>query len=217
MSRVARKPFHGEDLVPIPHMCEVLVPILLILRNWYQFFSCVKNGINSSHVRVIGTTLRKKLRSQLWRIFTNSLHVRNYQWILHVCEELVPILHMCEELVLILHTQKNVAPVLHRCDEYLPILQTSEIINMRNLSTNFRSQNLSKLTIRKFHIWQMDVLVPFLLMGIKFTKLEIYSSTKRSTVRSMAARVQRALVSTCNTAGNVYGLCCGRTNNSWCA
>ena len=43
----------------------------------------------------------------------------------------------------------------HRCDEYLPIFHTSEIINMRNLSTNFRPQNLSKLTIRKFHIWQI--------------------------------------------------------------
>ena len=62
---------------------------------------------------------------------------------------------MYEELVPILHTRKKVAPVLHRCDEYLPILHTSEIINMRNLSTNFRPQNLSKLTIRKFHIWQM--------------------------------------------------------------
>ena len=91
----------------------------------------------------------------MWRIVTNSLHVRNYQRILHMCEELVPILHMSEELVPILHTREKVAPVLHRCDEYLPILHTSEIINMRNLSTNFRPQNLSKLTIRKFHIWQM--------------------------------------------------------------
>ena len=73
----------------------------------------------------------------MWRILTNSLHVRNYQRILHMCEALVPILHMCEELVPILHTREKVAPVLHRCDEYLPILHTSEIINMRNLSTNF--------------------------------------------------------------------------------
>ena len=67
-----------------------------------------------------------------------------------MCEELVPILHMCEELVPILHTREKIAPVLHRCDEYVPVLHTSEIINLRNLSTNFRPQNLSKLTIRKF-------------------------------------------------------------------
>ena len=72
-----------------------------------------------------------------------------------MCEELVPILHMCEELVPILHTREKVAPVLHKYDKFLPILHTSEITNMRNLSTNFRPQNLSKLTIRKFHIWQM--------------------------------------------------------------
>ena len=91
----------------------------------------------------------------MWRIPTNSLHVRNYQRILHMCEDLVPVLHMYEELVPILHIREKVAPSLHMFDEYLPILHTSEIINMRNLSTNFRPQNLSKLTIGKFYIWQM--------------------------------------------------------------
>ena len=49
--------------------------------------------------------------------------------ILHMCEELVPILQMCEELV----------PILQMCEELVPILHTSEIINMRNLSTNCRN------------------------------------------------------------------------------
>ena len=77
-------------------------------RNWYQFFTRIRIiGTNSSHP--------KKHRSQVWRILTNSLHVRNYQRILHMCEELVPIRH----------TREKVAPALHRCDEYLPILHTS--------------------------------------------------------------------------------------------
>ena len=63
---------------------------------------------------------------------------------------------MCEELEPILHTREKVAQVLHRCEEYLPILHTSEIIKIRILSTNFGPQNLSKLTIRKFYIWQMS-------------------------------------------------------------
>ena len=41
------------------------------------------------------------------------------------------------------------------CEESVPILHTSEIINLWNLSTDFRPQNLSILTIRKSHILQM--------------------------------------------------------------
>ena len=117
-------------------------------KNWYQFFTYKRNWYQFfTHAWVIGTNSShpKKQRSKVWRILTNSLHVRNCQRILHMCEKLVPILHI----------RGKVAPVLHRCDEYIPVLHTSEIINMRNLGINFRPQNLSKLTIRKFHIWQM--------------------------------------------------------------
>ena len=144
-------------------------------RNWYQFFTCKGNWYQFfTHVRVIGTNSShpQKHRSQVWRILTNSLHVRNYQRILHMCEELVPILHMCEELVPILHTREKVAPVLHMYDEYLPILHTSEIINMRNWpNVNFTFD-------------KCDVLVPILLMGVKFTKWEIYGSTELSHLRT---------------------------------
>ena len=39
--------------------------------------------------------------------------------------------------------------------EYLSVLHTPKIIHMRNLSTNNRPQNWSKLTISKFHSRQM--------------------------------------------------------------
>ena len=50
---------------------------------------------------------------------------------------LVTILHMFEELVPNLHTREK-SHQFFRCDKYLPILHTSEIINMRNLSTNLQ-------------------------------------------------------------------------------
>ena len=53
----------------------------------------------------------------------------------------------------------NYQRILHTCEELVRILRTSEIINVRNLSIlnvmNVRPRNLTKLTIRKFHIWQM--------------------------------------------------------------
>ena len=136
-----------RQLTEILHMFEDLYRFFTCKRNWYQFFTCKRNWYQFF-----------TCKRNWYQFFTpqkNSLHVRNYQRILHMCEELVSILYMCEELVPIPHTREKVAPVLHRCDEYLPILHTSEMINMRNLSTNFRPQNLSKLAIRKFHIWQM--------------------------------------------------------------
>ena len=47
----------------IRHMCELLVPILLLMRNWCQFFSCVRNCYQFFGFDVIG-------------ISTNSTHVR---------------------------------------------------------------------------------------------------------------------------------------------
>ena len=52
-------------------------------------------------------------------------------------------------------SRERVARVFHRCDEYIPILHTPEINDIRNLSTNVRSQNVLKLTMRKFQIWQI--------------------------------------------------------------
>ena len=109
-------------------------------RNWYQFFTCKRNWYQFfTHVRVIGI---------------NSAHPKKNTG--HRCEEYLPILYTSEIInefftcvrnwYQFFTPEKKVAPVLHRCNEYLPILHTSEIINMRNLS---------KLTIRKFHIWQM--------------------------------------------------------------
>ena len=138
------------------------------VRNWYQFFSCVRNRYQFftckrnwyqffTHVRVIGTNSSHPKKTQVTgltntyqfftcqRLSTNSSHVwgigtnSSHVWGIGTNSS---------------HREK-VAPVLHRRDEYLPILHTSEIINMRNLSTNFRPQNLLKLTVRKFDIWQM--------------------------------------------------------------
>ena len=99
--------------------------------------------------------------------------------ILHI-EKLVLIIHLNDELVPILHIWEKAVPVLHRCDEYLLILHTSEIINIRNLSTNFRPQNLSKLTgYVKFIFGKCDTLVLILLIVVvKFMKWDMYSSTK---------------------------------------
>ena len=192
-----------EVLIAILLICKELWQFFSCVRNWYQvfickmnwfpFFTCKRNWYPFfTHVRGIGTSSstppppppppspptkkKQKKTLQVWRIFTNSLHVGNHQRILHTCEELVSILHMCEESVPILRTQ--VAPVLHRCDEYLPILHTSEIINMGNLSTNFRPQNLSKLTIRKFHIWQMWRFDTNPSYGCEIYEWEFYGSTK---------------------------------------
>ena len=132
---------NAEELVPILLMCEKLVPVLhTCKRNWYQFF-----------------THPKKHRSQVWRILTNSLHVRNLS---------------------VVHTGEKVAPVLHRCEEYLPILHTSESINMRNFSTNFRLQNLSKLTIRNFSFGQYDVFVSNSSYGCEIYEKRKLRSTK---------------------------------------
>ena len=48
------------------------------------------------------------------------------------------------------------------------------------LSTNCRPQNLSKLTIRQFHILfaKCDVLVPILLIGVEFTTQEMHGLTR---------------------------------------
>ena len=127
-----------EELVSILHTCK---------RNWYQFFKPPPPPHPPPP---------KKIKS-------------------HRCNEYLPILHTSEIInefstrvrnwnqfftcvrnrYQFFTPEKKVAPVLHGCDEYLPILHTSEIINTGNLSTNFRPQNLSKLTIRKFHIWKM--------------------------------------------------------------
>ena len=120
-------------------------------RIWYQLSSCVRNWTNYPHVRGNGTdssyvegitSSHPENRSQVQQILTNSLHVRNYQIIFHMCEEWVPILNMCEESKLI----------FHMCEKSVSNLHTSEMINMRNLSTNFRPLDLSKLAIRNFHI-----------------------------------------------------------------
>ena len=81
-----------------------------------------------------------------------SLQVRNYQQIIHMCEESGLVLDMYKELV--------------------PIFHTSEIINMRNSSINFRPKNLSKLTTlnKNFTFGNCDVLLPILLMGVELTK-----------------------------------------------
>ena len=132
-------------------------------RNWYQLFTHVGEiGTNSSHskkqVTDMTNTYQYFTRQKLSTIFSHDY-------------ELVPILRMCEELVPVLHTRDKVAPVLHRYDEYIPILHTSEIINMRNLCTNIRPQNQSKLTIRKFHICQMFVCLFVLLLYVPSQQL----------------------------------------------
>ena len=47
----------------ILHMCELLVPILLLVRNWCQFFSCVRYWYQIFRLDVRG-------------IITNSTHVK---------------------------------------------------------------------------------------------------------------------------------------------
>ena len=78
-----------------------------------------------------------------------------YQFFTDVCEILVPILHVSEILLPVLHTCEELVPIHLMCEESVPILHTSEIINLWNLSTDFRPQNLSILTIRKSHILQI--------------------------------------------------------------
>ena len=106
------------------------------------------------------------------RTLTNVLHVINYQQIIHMFGELVSNRHMCEEFVAFLKLY----------EEMVHIFQTSEMINLRNLSTNFRPQNLLKLTIRtrKFTFGICDVLVPIFLVKIykmkdlRFSRAPIY-------------------------------------------
>ena len=119
--------------------------------NWYQFYTCKRNWYQFfTHVRVIGTNSSHPQKTQVTGV-TNTYQFFTHQKLsseMFTCVRNWYQFFTCEELVPILHTREKVAPVLHRCDEYLPILHTSEIINMRNLNTNFGPQNLSKLTIR---------------------------------------------------------------------
>ena len=139
----------------------------------------------------------------LWRLSTNSSHLWKFGTnfshsvsILHICEHLVPILpicenwipflHRCEELVPILHICENwvpilliwgkIEPVLRRWHECVPILQL-KMRKMWNLSTDVRSPKSSKLTIRKFHIFQKLRFGTNSSHGVKFAKCEICGST----------------------------------------
>ena len=117
-----------EDLVPIPNMCEVLttvlllcevsVPILLMCEDMYQFFSCVKNWYMN-------------------QFFTCNINLYNSSW--HIRGIGTNFFYMYQ-----FFTPRNfeVASVYHSCVEYIKILHTSVMINLRNLSTNFRRPSI---------------------------------------------------------------------------
>ena len=124
-------------------------------------------GTNCSHVWAFCTD-----SSHLWKLSTNSSHVwgtssdSSHFWKLSTNYS---------------HLRK-IEPVLHRKNTYQ--FFTRWIIRMWNLNADFRPRQLSKLTIRKFHIWQNLRSGTNSSHGVKFAKCEICGSTKRKQTKS---------------------------------
>ena len=106
----------------------------------------------------------------LWRLCVSSYVWKFGRPIFHMCEDYVPVIHTCEfwyqffhmwwVSTIFFHRYKGLVPNLHTSEFLVPIfhimlvLHTLKTIQMWNFSTNFTPQILSKLTVRKFHIYQ---------------------------------------------------------------
>ena len=144
-----------EELVSILNICDKLVPIFHLCEDSVPFFHICKHLV----------------------------------LIIHVCENWVPILHRCEELVPILHICENWVPILHILDKsnqsFADSTNTSQIFKVKNekdvdLSTDVRPLKLSKLTIRKFHIFQKRRFGTNSSHGVKFAKFAVQQSSCKS-------------------------------------
>ena len=123
-----------------------------------------------SHVRGVVPIIHTCKRN-LYQLFkpqnTRDHRYDEYLQILYTSNIINAILHIYEELVTILHIVRNCyqffTSVNKLCQFFTGVTNTYQfithpklsIINMSNLSTIFKFENLLNLAVLKFHIWQM--------------------------------------------------------------
>ena len=127
-----------------------------------QFFTCVRIWYQLSGMYTCNITSMQ--------LFTRVSFDTNFS----TCDELIPFFHRYKGLVPNLHTSEYLVPIFH----IMLVLHTLKTIQMWNFSTYFTPQILSKLTVRKFHIYQKWSIGSKSLHGVKFTECENFGSTR---------------------------------------